>query len=704
MQVVVLARHVYSTGCDPVLSALSMVLVVYLLAASISLVVSSVYLDEGKVLEDLNLYRTHLAVLIALAMVLMLFLGITLMEPKQSKVSNISEYESAQTAALAFKLNSDSPSLGWKSVGAHSEELSLNRSHRLPSLALSQSLANKDSERTLVGRNRTSVAKSDDEVDLATVNWLVQASMAPSSALEDDLGENWMAARLRDSVAGETYRLSNYTSHSHLKHGSDSSAGLVRSNTTGQIWANKSRQSKLHETSASLSLKEFFAPIVGMHHALAAKKRERSCSIEVGSRNRSKQDKTGSWAHNPANALHCAESALNALKVLSSIISSSESLPQTKLHLSFKAFSAEDSVLHTLADNHFCTPTQVSPINDSTCSSMEDIIEGLEEIPSGIPRWSSGPESAMKNISLQEWERKKHSWLARNHEAKPIVYSLGYENTGDVSRSADFPEQSGCTFVDSTNQDSGFNHNSASNGTVPISDMIFDAESKLGGSDVAQGTFLTPRSEDVLLRTPSVPSLYTFRLASESGAEVYSEVVTRDQNPLEITLYRVQTPPGLASVSEVPSISSSPIKKIMNFIKRDLVVEPNVGTNQAGHGHRHTTSVTASIVSATSGKSSRSGLPRKTIKYLFSRSKEPPVRASFVCAMTSRMSPQKESSHLPLVYSRPKSHFRYQDWEAETLEGLDRSRVSSVPSAVVGEYDREKWRTLKELELARSGQ
>lgn len=37
-------------------------------------------------------------------------------------------------------------------------------------------------------------------------------------------------------------------------------------------------------------------------------------------------------------------------------------------------------------------------------------------------------------------------------------------------------------------------------------------------------------------------------------------------------------------------------------------------------------------------------------------------------------------------------------WDLDTAHSSERSRVSSVPSAVIGEYDREKWRTLKALQ------
>lgn len=655
---------------------LYLLLVAYMIAASLYLVVAILQTHKRYFFEKNS---SLVAPMVALALASMFLAGVSvsrsqkpfkIQDPEESRIEEDSEKSPELTAANSAE---------WKAQDTHSEELSLNRSHQVPSPAIPQTLNNKDSDKTLIDRKIPDAGKSDEDVEAATVSWLVQASLSPA-ALDDHLGENWMAARLNHSISAELHHFPEPQTHPRFKASSSGSGGsLSRSNTTGQLWVKKSRKSRTLTSSASLSSREAFYPTLGIRNGLVSKVHERSHSTDADMALNMKPSIT--WAHLATNSQSSTGQYTDHIIVRNTQptvpkIALSDSLTQTKDYAKLAASpSLNGSMPQTPEDLRFFTAPATSPSTQthSAGSSMGDITEGLEEIPGGLPKWNITGSSSMKNISLQEWERKKHSWLACEHEVKPIVY-----------------------YLNSQNIDEGPGGFQSSKDTRSIKHMNQEQNEHSKGLD------------GILVRSFSAPSLHTYRPTSDNNSAPRSTILSTEPSPLlnqlEYTLYRTQTPPALTLVTEVPSVHSSPIKKILNFIKRDLFLEAgglNSSNNSVLNGHKHTESVTTSMISAASGKSSRSGLPRKAIKSLFSRPSQadiPGNRTSFAFAMTPRMSPQKES--LQLVYSKPKKPltFRYQDWEADTLEGLDRSRVSSVPSAVIGEYDREKWRTLKELQ------
>lgn len=640
--------------------ALYVILVLYLLAASLFVAVKWSMGHGENILVGNPLEVSAIA---ALALVSVFLLGFTISYPTEPTQSPGSDPEKGFDT---HRNSSESVSVECKSADAHSEELSLNKSHQVAvPPVVAKPLTNKDSEKTLVARNPGAHLNSEEEFDAATVSWLVHASMS-QQGLDDHLGENWMTARLHQSVAGYSCRIPDANNRfSHSSH--EAKSGLGRSNTTGQLQMKKSRRVKTRTSSVSLTSREAFYP--SHYHRRSLElwlKHEGNHSTDSGAKYLLKTAPGPAfamgWAHNPSASQSTTQYTGPTLHR-----SSQSTLPkfadseQFRRHSSIDQASAIDySIPNTPEDNQFFITSHHSPKAHSAVSSMGEIMEGLEEIKSGVPKWSAGPASAsMKNISLQEWERKKHSWLACEHEVKPIVYYANMDYSDPTT----------------------------SNNTQNMDTNI--------------------ANDRLLVRSFSAPSLHTYRPVSEVDALGHSQILTLEPTPKlaaqNYTLVRAQTPPALPLVTEISSVTSSPIKKIMNFIKRDSHLDAvgyNSGsTSSINTGHKHTSSVTASMVSATSGKSSRSGLPRKGIKSLFSRtSVEQPVRASFAFAMTPRMSPSKNPT--PLLYSKPKipPSFRYQDWEADTLDGLDRSRVSSVPSAVIGEYDKEKWRTLKELQ------
>lgn len=201
----------------------------------------------------------------------------------------------------------------------------------------------------------------------------------------------------------------------------------------------------------------------------------------------------------------------------------------------------------------------------------------------------------------------------------------------------------------------------------------------------------------------SAPSLHTYRQVSEK-----STAPSEDMESLEHIHANPVTPVHSAAHFEQPE-DSSPIKKMMGMFKRrdsaaEILTSPSSSIPQ---NHKHTTSVANSLASFSaslaSGKSTRSNSPRKSIKSIFTRSvnydQAPPQRLAFPSgppgAHNLHRIPQHQSMSLnfKLLPGFLPSH----SWEAETVDHSEGSRVSSIPSAVIGEYDKEKWRTLKEL-------
>lgn len=172
-------------------------------------------------------------------------------------------------------------------------------------------------------------------------------------------------------------------------------------------------------------------------------------------------------------------------------------------------------------------------------------------------------------------------------------------------------------------------------------------------------------------RSMSAPSLYTFRQVSDTQTEPHPELASFGS--LENTLTHCVTP----TQPPTESMNSSPIKKMLGmFRRRDSDFE---------YSHRHTSSVTHSMAlhrSTTSGKSTRSSSPKKAIRALLRQERPIPPTA-----VTMRR------PHLLAGFT--------EEWELD--EQLNQSRVSSMPSAVIGEYDKEKWQTLKELERRAAG-
>lgn len=287
-------------------------------------------------------------------------------------------------------------------------------------------------------------------------------------------------------------------------------------------------------------------------------------------------------------------------------------------------------------------------VNESP-TRLLGMMDGLEDIPRPASRWNSDNDDSdnsdtptvhhtsqgIKNVSLEQWEANKLAWLSQSHSARPVLY--GTTSSGALSRSV------------------------------------------------------------------SAPSLHTYRQISDGNTTKSS-----DFGSLDATFTHFITP-VVTPVQENPiehhTGSSSPIKKMIGIFKRrESMIE--LGNADLPHTHKHTQSVANSLVSfltsLTSGKSSRSNSPRKSIKSLFSPStlheQAPPLRLVFPHSAPYNLHKGGHHKSMSLNSKLLPGFQPTQLSGIKTVEYSEESRVSSIPSAIVGEYDKEKWRTLKELE------
>lgn len=191
----------------------------------------------------------------------------------------------------------------------------------------------------------------------------------------------------------------------------------------------------------------------------------------------------------------------------------------------------------------------------------------------------------------------------------------------------------------------------------------------------------------------SAPSLHTFRNVSSQESKVIDsqlepvESQPRLQQPIEMlhvrgdsilsslenTLRHYTTPPPETAPS---SSNASPIRKLFESPKR---VFKRARASLDEPTHRHTASIVSNPISIALSTS-----PKRLLRTLI---KKAPTAPPFPL-ITSHKSPM----YIPEATTEALDF-----WDLDTAHDSDRSRVSSVPSAVIGEYDREKWRTIKAL-------
>ncbi|CUM55529.1 unnamed protein product [Debaryomyces fabryi] len=341
-------------------------------------------------------------------------------------------------------------------------------------------------------------------------------------------------------------------------------------------------------------------------------------------------------------------------------------------------------------------------------------LNGLEKIPKSSSTsniiWKQESKenetsSSMNHISLKDWDSNSTKW--NEHRTR----SGANLNIAGITR-----------LVSDQNLRS---MSDGSNSVIPADiDLLPPLEYRLDNIDNLSDIYSTTgstkgtelnRSFTSLNRSSSAPSLHTYREPYTGIDGTHSD--SRESKSLSIksledTLHHVNT---IAERHTVSTASSSPIKKFFQESPKRLNVifkrkpmtsrysldlsslkDPNINSN-----HKHTSSLASNQFSMYSTKSSKSSSPRKSFRALLrspSKLQTPsPIEPTFAeeSNATSQNNLFNTNDDGCLIYMTENA---LSFWDLDTAHSSDRSRVSSIPSAVIGEYDREKWRTLKALQ------
>lgn len=352
--------------------------------------------------------------------------------------------------------------------------------------------------------------------------------------------------------------------------------------------------------------------------------------------------------------------------------------------------------------------------DDEYSEDYNNSLSGLEKIPksSSFPNvlWNSDSNdnkvTSIRHISLKEWDDNSALWnekrtrLGANLNIPGITRLVSDHNLKTVN----------------LNDDTSLTQNM--NGSLLLPPLEFRMDNIDNLSDLKSATgsingndIMRRASNTSLSRSLSAPSLYTYRdLVSNTDTEHSVERLKIPINlhgssirSLETTLQNLKLSPERRTST---TSNSSPIKRFFQESPKRLnnafkgksmntrysldlgsLKDPN-----SNYHHKHSNSV----ASAYSTKSSKSNSPRKSLRALLNIS---PTKnqGTVTPAVMSKPSHAiaENAEYGSLNYSGDDS---VSFWDLETAQSSSKSRISSVPSAVIGEYDREKWRTLKSLQ------
>ncbi|OBA20581.1 hypothetical protein METBIDRAFT_83627 [Metschnikowia bicuspidata var. bicuspidata NRRL YB-4993] len=616
-------------------------------------------LDQEKATSLFNVAPVLLSLALASMMALGASLTISLLMKTETKTSSSIPTKDRESEATGWQ--SDLPSV--KSLSLHRTQNTLYQPPMVhvdldECMSSDKTLRNKDSERTLV---TPEVLREDD----LSLNWLVQASMSNSDTYEG-MSENWMSSKPLCIATGKTdlckKPLHKGTLSNTLGSINMPKVRMNRSNTIGLILVSKTISDSLKEShlpdvmykrrlrSISLdkallkndeigpnvthitSLQQTPVFSAAQTHFKDAKQIGLFCDLAVVDHENShtnqkllshEESLTNSFRHSKksqpfADLMESGNPRLES----SSLIPQDMSFVQTSQSTDKRVLQKNQILLPALEPGS----SYISDHNPAASSSEKDILEGLETIPMGGPRWvksADNIQNLMKNVSLNEWETNKDQWLQLCEANGPIFFSSSYHQ-------------------------------------------------KL-----------------------AAPSLHTYREQCTHG----SRVSTNTFSALYDTLQKCATPQqDVLKEAEDQSAQTSPIKKIIGRLKRK---DSNLETRPPRiEKHKHSSSIATSMISVASGISSKSGSPRKARKMFFSRSllDLQSKKTAFIRPPASSFGGilREENSG---VFDKPyPMNPPDKSWDCEIGDFLDKSRVSSVPSAVIGKYDREKWRAVKELQ------
>lgn len=319
-----------------------------------------------------------------------------------------------------------------------------------------------------------------------------------------------------------------------------------------------------------------------------------------------------------------------------------------------------------------------------------DDLDGLETIPKSStkdsPLWNKNEGNIKKSyISAEDWENNAEKW---NESRKRI----GSSTHGGVK--------------------------------LMINGGVYTPE--VGNPKSERPPFL------LLNRSFSAPSLHTFRDVSGSSKSSGEEKIATNSTHLtstgEESLSKCRTPTDQIVEINEPHTggSSSPIKRFFQESpkrlssalrrqstgKRQSFELGNIKGLEAGtFSHKHNSSLVSNPYSVISGISSKSGSPKKSFKQFLNKNsyhKKHSSVPSVILAPSLKEDQIQPSSwyNSPKLYSYEQLAFEYHgpqpidmwDMDLETTRSSNKSRVSSLPGSVIGEYDKEKWRTMKSLQ------
>ncbi|KAM9926038.1 hypothetical protein OXX59_003492 [Metschnikowia pulcherrima] len=640
----------------------------FFLASSVSLVV---FLgDDPSRLEAGALPPHYFPVILSLIFAAMIAIGASITYDLTSRKTYL--HPSSERSG-----DPESEATGWQSDSSLVDELSLNKSHRAsfqpPIVHLEldrhsnseKTLRNKDSDGTLV----VPIMSREDEISL---NWLIQASMS-NQHLYDDNTENWMSTK-PITLGGDKLLSSRQFARSAVPTNSiipafgnmNPEVRISRSNTTGSLFVPKRSQTNrsvprdsvvVEKRSRSVSLTrrlstsqvlDSFRPASTCSKLNSVHLEEKiDDSAQDGDSKSEGFDDDHSTYHKPTQSTN-----MQHLQAQPKMMSQSERVLMRK---SYSSYDISDSKrpLHQGASDHLMVsrsqpalypafePQLEKESSQSPVASIfgPDMLDGLESIPMAAPRWDG--------LGEMEKGTMKNISLQEWENSKDQWLQLRTDNN-------------------------------------PI---IFSANRQRKSSGAVSAL--------------SAPSLHTYREQPINGSQVSANTFSTSNE----TLFRCVTPPQQISATtlEQPALDASPIKKMIGRFKRKDISAGNKSPT-APKKHKHSSSIANSMISVASGLSSKSGSPRKARKMFFSRvSLESPKRPVFGSTATlTRGAPtlKQDASVVPTYKFHP-SLSSDKFWDSETGDYSDKSRVSSVPSAVIGEYDREKWRTMKELQRNR---
>lgn len=645
--------------------------------------------------------------LVAIATFILMGLSLTVM---WVKVHQLRGGESHDAESMETAIESESPkaadNLARQKLDGHKLEINeqgATHLHNFPMLeppsVRTQSLHKRLSEGTLYA------ADPDDE-------WLhfnYHASLA-NLALYDEGSENWMETKpmvlshlapfLTTSLAKaattemakpENFLMDALSSDPDTDWADDRT--LERRQSTGQLRVKKQRSGRHRwlsqdERLQSVREKEAREKLLRGQHGSVASDATMGCEVATHAANDNVEGYLSVERSAPGNELggdrpnfHSPPADLKLQHSPQTDLQHKLHGPQTDLHYT-ELYATE---LHGVPDLHYDASRSGCPSPTESPSRLSCIMDGLEDIPAAVPQWNAHTNAAphkITTVSLDQWEQNKHAWLAHPHSGRPNLYAAG-----------------------------------------------------------ASGT---------LSRASSAPSLHTFRQVSRQSTCKSSEFAPADA-AFGATLTPVATVRDTAAATTAAPENASPMRKMMDIFKRrDSVVlassqhSPRKSpahkhsfsqsmsqsfAHSPSHkhsflfsqfsqpSHKHTQSVANSmasmLASLASGKSARSDSPRKAIKGLFTRSPvHPPPAPKFP---HYPLDPLRAKNGAGVIGAAPGANGAGANgvngsggnegllpgycpsWEIDWHENSG-SRLSSVPSAIVGEYDKEKWRTLKELE------